>query len=65
MAQIELKGLGLSSEEADKIKQAFDLFDINDTEKIDPKEFKSAMQSIGFDSKNPTIYQLITDPQCG
>ena len=65
MAQIELKGLGLSSEEADKIKQAFDLFDINDTEKIDPKEFKSAMQSIGFDSKNPTIYQLIADPQCG
>ena len=65
MAQIELKGLGLSSEEVDKIKQAFDLFDINDTEKIDPKEFKSAMQSIGFDSKNPTIYQLIADPQCG
>ena len=29
--------------------------------KIDPKELKAAMQSLGFDSKNPTIYQLIAD----
>ena len=49
---------GLSSEEVDEIKQAFDLFDTNGTGKIDPKELKAAMQSLGFDSKNPTIYQL-------
>ena len=52
---------GLSSEEVDEIKQAFDLFDTNGTGKIDPKELKAAMQSLGFDSKNPTIYQLIDD----
>ena len=52
---------GLSSEEVDEIKQAFDLFDTNGTGKIDPKELKAAMQSLGFDSKNPTIYQLIAD----
>ena len=52
---------GLSSEEVDEIKQAFDLFDTNGTGKIDPKELKAAMQSLGFDSKNPTIYTLIAD----
>ena len=52
---------GLSSEEVDEIKQAFDLFDTNGTGKIDPKELKAAMQSLGFDSKNPTIAQLIAD----
>ena len=52
---------GLSNEEVDEIKQAFDLFDTNGTGKIDPKELKAAMQSLGFDSKNPTIYQHIDD----
>ena len=52
---------GLSNEEVDEIKQAFDLFDTNGTGKIDPKELKAAMQYLGFDSKNPTIYQLIAD----
>ena len=52
---------GLSTEEVDEIKQAFDLFDTNGTGKIDPKELKAAMQSLGFDSKNQTIYQLIAD----
>lgn len=28
---------------------------------IDPKELKAAMQSLGFESKNPTIYQMIAD----
>ena len=39
---------GLSSEEVDEIKQAFDLFDTNGTGKIDPKELKAAMQSLGW-----------------
>ena len=52
---------GLSTEEVDEIKQAFDLFDTNGTGKIDPKELKAAMQSLGFDLKNPTIFQLIAD----
>jgi len=52
---------GLSNEEIDEIKQAFDLFDTNGTGRIDPKELKAAMQSLGFDTKNPTIFQLIAD----
>ena len=52
---------GLSKEEEDEIRQAFDLFDTNSQGKIDPKELKAAMQSLGFDTKNPTIFQLISD----
>ncbi len=52
---------GLSNEEVDEIRQAFDLFDTQGTGKIDPKELKAAMQSLGFDQKNPTIYNLISE----
>ena len=53
--------VGLSGEEVDEIRQAFELFDTNGTGRIDPKELKAAMQSLGFDSKNPVIFQLIAD----
>src|SRR5271154_4943144 len=52
---------GLSQDEIDEIRQAFDLFDTNQTGKIDPKELKAAMQSLGLDTKNPTIFQMISE----
>ncbi len=52
---------GLSQDEVEEIKQAFELFDTNGSGKIDPKELKAAMQSLGFDSKNPTIFHLISE----
>ena len=52
---------GLSGDEVEEIRQAFELFDTNGTGMIDPKELKAAMQSLGFDTKNPTIYGLIAD----
>ena len=45
----------------DEIKKAFELFDQNGTGKIDPKEIRLAMQSIGYDEKNPLMYQIITE----
>ena len=45
----------------DEIKKAFALFDQNGTGKIDPKEIKLAMQSIGYDEKNPLLYQIVTE----
>lgn len=45
--------------EAEEIKQAFDLFDTNQTGLIDPKEIKSAMQSLGYDNKQPVIFSII------
>ena len=37
------------------------IFDANRARKINPKELKPAMKSLGFDKKNPTIFHLIAD----
>lgn len=52
---------GLTEDEVEEIREAFNLFDTDGSGKIDPKELKAAMQSLGFENKNPTIYQMIAD----
>merc|ERR1712216_436593 len=52
---------GLTEDEVEEIREAFNLFDTDGSGTIDPKELKVAMQSLGFESKNPTIYQMIAD----
>ncbi|CAE7446340.1 Icl1d [Symbiodinium sp. KB8] len=52
---------GLSEEEIEEIREAFNLFDTDGSGTIDPKELKQAMKSLGFDAKNATIYQMILD----
>merc|ERR1719183_1140156 len=52
---------GLTEDEVDEIREAFHLFDTDGSGTIDPRELKAAMQSLGFDSKNPTIFQMIAD----
>ena len=49
---------GLSEEEIEEIREAFNLFDTDGSGTIDPKELKAAMQSLGFEAKNQTIYQV-------
>ena len=49
---------GLSEEEVEEIREAFNLFDTDGSGEIDPKELKAAMQSLGFEAKNQTIYQI-------
>jgi Ca2+-binding EF-hand superfamily protein len=44
-----------SEEEIEEIREAFNLFDTDGSGTIDPKELKSAMQSLGFEAKNVTI----------
>ena len=44
----------------DKIKEAFELFDSNDG-RLDAGEVKDAMQNIGYDEKNPVIFQVVTE----
>ena len=43
---------GLTEDEIEEIKEAFDLFDTDGSGSIDPKELKAAMQSLGFEAKN-------------
>jgi centrin-3 len=58
--KVEIQKVVRSSEGGDDIKDAFELFDANDG-KIDAREIKEAMQNIGFDDNNPTIYQVMTE----
>ena len=58
--KVEVQRVIKSSEGGDDIKDAFELFDANDG-KIDAREIKEAMQNIGFDDNNPTIYQVIAE----
>ena len=52
---------GLTEDEIEEIREAFNLFDTDGSGKIDPKELRAAMQSLGFENKNPTIYQMIAE----
>ena len=52
---------GLTDDEIEELRQAFDLFDTDGSGTIDPKELRAAMQSLGFETKNQTIYQMIQD----
>ena len=53
---IELPDMDLT-----ELKKAFDLFDVNKTKKIDPKETTKAMLSIGFDQKNPQLFEIMKE----
>lgn len=59
---------GVSEEEVTSCKNAFDLFDSDQGGSIDIKcssysnlELKAAMTSLGFESKNGAIFQMIAD----
>ena len=52
---------GLTDDEIEELRQAFDLFDTDGSGTIDPKELRAAMLSLGFETKNQTIYQMIQD----
>jgi Ca2+-binding EF-hand superfamily protein len=52
---------GLNEEEIEELRDAFDLFDTNGDGTIDPKELKAAMQSLGFEAKNQSVNQMISD----
>jgi Ca2+-binding EF-hand superfamily protein len=51
----------VASSDGDQIKEAFELFDANGDGRINAREIRSAMQSIGYDEKNPTVYEVITE----
>ena len=51
----------VSSSNRDEIKDTFELFDVNGDGRINAREIRSAMQSIGFDEKNPTVYEVMTE----
>ena len=56
---------GLSEEEIEEIREAFSMFDTEGFGKIDPKELKAAMHSLGFEKKSPTVYDMICELEEG
>eukprot|EP01083_Nonionella_stella_P019695 54692_1 len=50
---------GVSRDEIEELREAFNLFDTDNSGTIDPKELKSAMQSLGYDAKNQMVYQIL------
>ncbi len=52
---------GLSSDEIEEIKEAFDIFDVDKSGAISVAELLKAMTTLGFDSKNPAIFNMISD----
>jgi len=51
----------MTNEEVQEIRDAFNLFDSNGNGKIDPIELKDALKSLGFDSRNPLIFNIVSD----
>ena len=51
----------LTDEQKTDIKEAFDLFDINGTGTIDPKELKVAMRALGFEPKKEEIKKMVAE----
>ena len=52
---------GLSADEVEEIKEAFDIFDADQSGTISVAELLNAMKSLGFDTKNPAIFKMIAD----
>ena len=55
------KHIGLTKDEVEEIREAFKMFDTQGHGTIDPKELKSAMISLGFQKKSPTVYEMICE----
>lgn len=51
----------LSDEQRRDIKEAFDLFDTENTGKIDTKELKVAIRALGFEPKKEEIKKMIAE----
>ena len=52
---------GLSIDEIEEIKEAFDIFDIDKSGSISVAELVKSMETLGFNSKNPAIYKMISE----
>merc|ERR1712085_195477 len=52
---------GLSVDEVEEMKEAFDLFDNDGSGAISVNELTSAMKSLGFDVKHAVVFNMVED----
>ncbi|KAA6424743.1 MAG: centrin [Trebouxia sp. A1-2] len=55
------RAAGLTEEQKQEIREAFDLFDTDGSGTIDAKELKVAMRALGFEPKKEEIKKMIAD----
>merc|ERR1712010_149139 len=60
MGRAKKKG-GLSEEQMDEIREAFNLFDGDASGAIDARELKAAMRALGFEVKNEELKKMVSD----
>merc|ERR1711907_379007 len=60
MGRAKKKG-GLTEEQMDEIREAFNLFDGDASGAIDVRELKAAMRALGFEVKNEELKKMVTD----
>merc|ERR1712149_56164 len=59
-AKKKAKG-GLSEEQIEEIREAFNLFDADNSGAIDIRELKAAMRALGFEVKKEELKKMISD----
>merc|ERR1711865_1191516 len=52
---------GLSDEQMEEIREAFNLFDGDQSGAIDVRELKAAMRALGFEVKNGELKKMVSD----
>merc|ERR1711881_68793 len=52
---------GLSEEQIEEIREAFNLFDADQSGAIDLRELKSAMRALGFEVKKEELKKMVAD----
>merc|ERR1711939_165695 len=52
---------GLTEEQIEEIREAFNLFDTDHSGSIDYRELKAAMRALGFEVKKEELRKMITD----
>jgi centrin-1 len=60
-ASRKTKKPGLTEEQVEEIREAFNLFDTDHSGSIDYRELKAAMRALGFEVKKEELRKMITD----
>merc|ERR1711934_520189 len=55
------KGGGLTEEQVEEIREAFNLFDADQSGAVDVRELKAAMRALGFEVKKEELKKMIAD----
>ena len=57
----QITSSSLNQEEIEELREAFLIFDKNNTGKINISELKKAMETLGLGERNPILYQMVLE----